>query len=51
MCSKNKTGVAIKTFTYTDGKPRYKGKTYTGCGCPLKAKTSNPDSLCPLGKF
>jgi hypothetical protein len=22
-----------------------------GCGCPLKAKTSNPNSKCPLNKF
>lgn len=50
VCSKSKTGIAIKSFEY-NGENRYKGKTYTGCGCLLKAKTSNSDSKCPIGKW
>ena len=28
-----------------------KFSTCLSCGCPLKAKTSNPSSKCPLNKF
>jgi len=50
VCSKNKSGVATKTFMYGNV-ARYEGKTYGGCGCPLKAKTHSETSQCPLGRW
>jgi hypothetical protein len=50
VCSKNKTGKAVTTFVY-QGEIRQINLEYKGCGCPLKAKTMNPESHCPIGKW
>ena len=39
-CENNSTVNEIKLTSYCKG-----------CGCPLKAKTSNPNSECPLNKW
>ena len=49
-CSKLVSESAVKTFKY-NGELRIEGQIYSGCGCPLVAKTKSPDSLCPLGKW
>lgn len=54
ICSPDKEGVAVKTFTYnarTGDELREKGKTYKGCACPIAKKSKSPNSKCPLGKW
>jgi hypothetical protein len=50
ICSPTRTGEVVVDFIYND-EVRKKGEIKNGCGCPLKAKHSNPDSKCPLGHF
>lgn len=50
VCNRNLKGKAVTTFLYND-EIRNLGKEYNGCGCPLKAKTSSPNTKCPLGKW
>jgi hypothetical protein len=49
-CSLNVSGPAVKDFEYKE-EFRIKGRTYSGCGCPLSKKTRSPESKCPLGKW
>lgn len=51
ICSKQVTGIAVKTFTDNRGTVIIKGNTYEGCGCPLSKKTKSETSKCPLGKW
>lgn len=50
ICSSNKVGLAVKDFSY-NGEQRFRGRVYTGCGCPLSKKTKSPDSKCPIGNW
>ncbi len=50
VCDSTKYHIAIKDFRY-NGELRFQGRVYTGCGCPLKAKTNSVKSQCPLGKW
>ncbi len=49
-CDPNKVLPAIKDFVY-NSEPRFKGKIYRGCGCPLKPKVLSTKSQCPIGNF
>jgi hypothetical protein len=50
VCNKKAYGPAVKKFVY-NGELREPKKMYSGCGCPLKAKTNSVKSQCPLGKW
>jgi hypothetical protein len=50
VCSTSKEGLAVKDFEYYD-EQRLRGKTYSGCGCPLSKKTKSPTSKCPIGNW
>ena len=50
VCSSKIAAKATKDFTYK-GEDRKAGEYYTGCGCPLSAKTKSPSSECPLGRW
>lgn len=50
VCTKHDGDIAIVDFNYR-GESRFKGKMYKGCGCPLKAKQSSPNSQCPTGRW
>ena len=49
-CSRNRTGVVVKTFTYLN-ENRIKGQIVRGCGCNLASKSLCNLCACPLGKW
>lgn len=49
-CSKKRKKPAVIDFEYK-GEQRTQGTEYNGCGCNLSAKTLDPDSACPIGKW
>lgn len=51
VCSKKKSGVAVKSFIDNKGNQIIEGQTYKGCGCPLDKKTKSETSKCPLGRW
>ena len=49
-CSKDNKGEAVTNFDYYNT-PRFKGVSYTGCGCGLVFKIASKEAKCPLGKW
>ncbi len=49
-CSKTLIDKCVKTFEYGT-EIRIEGNEYSGCSCPLAAKTFSPNTQCPLGKW
>lgn len=49
-CSRKRQGVCVEDFLYYE-EPRFKGKTYNGCGCFLSKKALVEVVFCPLNKW